>query len=208
MVDIVILRKIIMKGKIFRTRIRDLDVEYTVEFRKVKYVRWQIRYGRVKLIIPKGSRVNVEECFHRKENWIYRKLVQYEQDRKSYERKTRNLKLSNRSLDELKLMVSSFIDSYEMQLNVKVNRLQYRNMVHKWGSCSSLGNVTLSTSLRFLPKTLVAYIVYHELTHLIILAHNDEFFRIIRSKFPDYEEFDKQLSNYSYMIFKNLDSML
>lgn len=197
-----------MKIKTYKTKIKDLEIEYQVEYRKVKYNRWQIKHGQVKLILSKGSKVDVEEYFHTKSEWIYRKLVKHRENVKSYDEKTRDLKLENRTLTELKSLVNVYIEKYEKQLNVKVNRLQYRDMTRKWGSCSSLKNVTLATNLKFIPEKLVAYIVYHELTHLIVLAHNDEFYRIIKMEFPDYKDCDKELSNYSYMILKNSEVLM
>lgn len=197
-----------MKIKTYKTKIKDLEIEYQVEYRKVKYNRWQIKQGQVKLILSKGSKVDVEEYFHTKSEWIYRKLVKHRENVKSYDEKTRDLKLENRTLTELKSLVNVYIEKYEKQLNVKVNRLQYRDMTRKWGSCSSLKNVTLATNLKFISEKLVAYIVYHELTHLIVLAHNDEFYRIIKMEFPDYKNCDKELSNYSYMILKNSEVLM
>ena len=75
-------------------------------------------------------------------------------------------------------------------------------MTRKWGSCSSKANITLSKSLAYLPDKLVAYIVYHELAHLIVMAHNDEFFDIIKKEFPNYELCDKKLEQYNYLINK------
>ena len=95
------------------------------------------------------------------------------------------------------------IEYYEKFLNVKVNRVQFRDTVYKWGSCSSLRNVTFSKNLRYLPDRLVAYIVYHELVHIIVLAHNDKFYDIIRREFPDYEKCDGKLKEYHYLIEKD-----
>ena len=75
-------------------------------------------------------------------------------------------------------------------------------MTTKWGSCSSLGNVTLSKDLIYLPEDLIAYIIYHELAHLIILDHSDKFFNIIKKEFPDYKSYDSRLNEYWYLIKK------
>ncbi len=183
--------------------IKDREIEYSVYYRNVKYIRYELREGKLKVILPKRYNVNVDECVRRKEDWIYNKLLEYDNARNELKKQTENKNLINRTLDELRLIVDGYIDKYQSLLNVRVNRLQFRSMTKKWGSCSSLANVTLSKDLRFLPEELIAYIVYHELTHLIILAHNDEFFDIIKKEFPCYEEYDQQLKEYWYLIYNN-----
>ena len=75
--------------------------------------------------------------------------------------------------------------------------------VNKWGSCSSLRNITLSVDLRFLPDRLVSYIVFHEMVHIIVMAHNDKFYEIIKKEFEDYKKYDEELEQFSYLLRKN-----
>ena len=194
------LRKTIMKEKIFKAKIEDMEFEYTFEYRKVKYIRYQIRNGKVRIIIPKGARVDVQKCISMKKKWLYRNLVNYKRKMEEKERKTRNMSLEYRTLDNLRILVNHYVEKYENQLNVKVNRLQFRDTIHKWGSCSNKKNITLSKNLRFVPEYLVAYIVFHEMTHLIVLDHSDEFYKIIKTEFPNYERCDEKLSQYEYLI--------
>ena len=192
-----------MREKIFKAKIDDIEFEYTIEYRKVKYIRYQIRNGKVKIIIPKGARVDVEKCINMKRKWLYKNLLTYKKKMEENEKKTRNMNLEYRTLNNLRVLVNQYVEKYENQLNVKVNRLQFRDTIHKWGSCSSKKNITLSKNLRFVPEYLVAYIVFHEMTHLIVLSHNNEFYKIIKTEFPDYERCDEKLSQYDYMISKN-----
>lgn len=185
-----------------KIKIKDRQVEYTVEHRKVKYTRYEIKHGKLRVIIPKQSKTNVEEVIHEKDKWIYRKLVQHDKEIDELNRKTRDMHLEQRTLPELRQLVDNYIEEYEKLLNVKVNRLQYRDTVYKWGSCSIKRNITLSRNLRYLPDRLVAYIVYHELVHLIVLAHNNKFFEIIEKEFPNYEEHDEKLKQYQFLIDK------
>lgn len=191
-----------MREKIFKAKIDDIEFEYTVEYRKVKYIRYQIRNGKVRIIIPKGAKVDVEKCINMKKKWLYRNLVTYKKKMEENEKKTRNMNLEYRTLNNLRILVNQYVEKYESQLNVKVNRLQFRDTIHKWGSCSSKKNITLSKNLRFVPEYLVAYIVFHEMVHLIILSHNNEFYKIIKTEFPDHERCDEKLSQYEFLISK------
>ena len=191
-----------MREKIFKAKIEDIEFEYAVEYRKVKYIRYQIRNGKVRIIIPKGAKVDVEKCINMKKKWLYKNLATYKKKMEENEKKTRNMNLEYRTLNNLRILVNQYVEKYESQLNVKVNRLQFRDTIHKWGSCSSKKNITLSKNLRFVPEYLVAYIVFHEMVHLIILSHNNEFYKIIKTEFPDHERCDEKLSQYEFLISK------
>ncbi len=57
-----------------------------------------------------------------------------------------------------------------------------------WGSCSTRGNVNLSTRLLFAPDDVVDYVIVHELAHLIEMNHSDRFWKIVSDIMPDYRE--------------------
>ncbi|MBE6485251.1 MAG: M48 family metallopeptidase [Methanosphaera stadtmanae] len=188
------------KTQVHKIKIKDIELEYSVTYRKVKYIRYELRKGKLFLILPKSNKDNIEEVIHKKDNWIYGKIMEYNKEKEILSDKTKDLNLIQRSLPELKSLVNVYIEKYEKILNVKVNRLQFRDTVYKWGSCSTLRNVTLSKNLRFLPDRLVEYIVYHELTHIIVLAHDDKFFEIIKREFPNYILCDEKLNEYNFLI--------
>lgn len=180
--------------------IKDIEVEYSFKYSKVKYIRYELKQGKLIVVLPKNYKKPIEEVIHKKDKWIYNKIVKHNEKIKNLSEKTKNMSVVQRSLAELKQLVFEYIEEYETFLNVKVNRVQFRDTVYKWGSCSSLRNVTFSKNLSYLPDKLVAYIVYHELAHLIVLAHNDEFFNIIKKKFPNYERCDEKLNQYQFLI--------
>lgn len=57
-----------------------------------------------------------------------------------------------------------------------------------WGSCSTRGNVNLSTRLLFAPDDVIDYVIIHELSHLIEMNHSDRFWKIVRDIMPNYRE--------------------
>lgn len=189
-----------MRNKILKTTIRNMELEYSVDYRNVKYIRYEITGGKLKLILPERFNGDVEYYIHKKENWIYNKVTEFNQRHLELKKATEDKNIINRSLKDLKIISDNYVGKYQNLLNVKVNRLQFRTMTTKWGSCSSLSNITLSKDLRFLPEELIAYVIYHEMTHLIVLDHSDKFFNIIRKEFPDYESYDSRLSEYWFLI--------
>ncbi len=74
---------------------------------------------------------------------------------------------------------------------IKGIRLKY--LASKWGSCSSQGNINLSTRLLFAPPEVVDYVIIHELAHLIEMNHSDRFWKIVREAMPDYKKQERWL---------------
>ena len=64
------------------------------------------------------------------------------------------------------------------------------------GSCRNDGTITLNRCLQLVPEHLTAYIIYHELAHLIVRGHNQKFKAIIADQFPNYRQLDKELNLY------------
>ena len=70
-------------------------------------------------------------------------------------------------------------------------RLKYNRS--NWGSCSSRGNVNLSTRLLFAPEWVQDYVIVHELAHLVEMNHSPRFWKIVADILPDYKEAEKWL---------------
>ncbi len=64
-------------------------------------------------------------------------------------------------------------------------RLKYNHS--NWGSCSTKGNVNLSTRLLFAPERVIDYVIIHELAHLIEMNHSPRFWNIVAQAMPDYK---------------------
>jgi predicted metal-dependent hydrolase len=53
-------------------------------------------------------------------------------------------------------------------------------MKSQWGSCTpSSSTIRLSSRLAAFPNWVLDYVIVHELAHLVVLAHNDEFWKIV-----------------------------
>ena len=71
------------------------------------------------------------------------------------------------------------------QQPVQQVRLKYNRS--NWGSCSSKGNVNLSTRLLFAPDAVIDYVIIHELAHMIEMNHSPRFWKIVSDVMPDYK---------------------
>ncbi|MCB0662791.1 MAG: M48 family metallopeptidase [Saprospiraceae bacterium] len=78
-----------------------------------------------------------------------------------------------------------------VQKPIKKVSLKYNHS--NWGSCSTKGNINLSTRLLFAPDDVIEYVIKHELAHLIEANHSDRFWKVVEDMMPDYKEKEKWL---------------
>ena len=65
--------------------------------------------------------------------------------------------------------------------------LQQRYLQKRWGSCSPAGRITLNTDLIRADKSSIAYVILHELCHLIEPNHSRRFYRLLAHILPDWQ---------------------
>ncbi len=91
-----------------------------------------------------------------------------------------------------------------MQLKYCKRRTKTEKMKSKWGSCSSRKNLTFNTFLKYLPETLIKYIVLHEMAHLIERKHDHKFWEIVSKKYKNHQKRESDLFSYWFLIKLNL----
>lgn len=175
-----------------KLKIKDIEAEYFIEHRKVKYPRLEIKTDVLHVILPEGYNQG-RELIRKHESWIYTKLSLVRKSQMESKNKKLNLE---RTDDEFKGMIHRTVEEYSMKMKFTVNQIRFRRMKSRWGSCSSKGNLNFNLYLKYLPAHLVEYIVFHELTHLIELSHNKRFWGIISGEFRNYKELEDELFIY------------
>ncbi len=68
------------------------------------------------------------------------------------------------------------------------NRLFIRNQKTRWGSCSSLKNISLNWKLVKAPVFVSDYVIYHELVHTRIMNHGQRFWLAVQQVAPQFQE--------------------
>ena len=81
----------------------------------------------------------------------------------------------------------ALVDEWAVRLGVQPKRVQLRDMYRKWGSCSSIGNITLNTALCRVAPPLAEYVVLHELVHMRVFNHGKEFKAMMSAHMPDWK---------------------
>ena len=77
--------------------------------------------------------------------------------------------------------------------NQKINKIFFKHNKSNWGSCSSVGNINISTRLLFAPDEVLEYVCIHELAHLMERNHSKNFWTLIETALPDYKEKEQWL---------------
>jgi len=184
-----------------RIKIHDLDVEYETDYRNVKYPRLEFKTGRLLLVLPKNYREETK-LLEKHRDWIYKKGLMIKLAKKEAKKK----KIEARSEEELKDFIYALIREFSKDLGVELNKIYFRELRSKWGSCSVKKNLTFNTLLRYLPEDLIRYVVFHEVVHLKEKKHNERFWKYIREKFGDYQKKEKDLLVYWFLVQDILSS--
>jgi predicted metal-dependent hydrolase len=78
--------------------------------------------------------------------------------------------------------------------------VRIRAMKTRWGSCSPNGMLTLNPELVKTPSHCIDYVILHELCHLKILNHSQDFYRLLTKVCPDWSELKKRLNTFGSKI--------
>ncbi len=82
---------------------------------------------------------------------------------------------------------------------LELNKISLKYNLSNWGSCSSSGNINLSTRLLFAPGKVIDYVIIHELAHRLEMNHSSRFYEIVENAMPDYKEQEKWLKGNSHL---------
>lgn len=178
-----------------KTRIYDMDIDYTVDYRIVMYPRVEFKTGQLHLILPKNYQ-NENKIIDTHKDWIYKK---HEEILNSLN-KSKDKKLVTRKPQEFKELVHKIVEKNLKDLNLKVNKIYFKQMKSKWASCSSSKNLMVNSLLQHLPKSLIEYVVYHETLHLIERKHNPNFWKLMSKKYKDHQRKEKELFVYWFLV--------
>lgn len=72
------------------------------------------------------------------------------------------------------------------KMGVEVPLLRFKEMHTRWGSCSSVGAITLNWRLVHTPAEVIRYVIVHELAHRVHLNHSTKFWQLVEKHDPDF----------------------
>lgn len=84
--------------------------------------------------------------------------------------------------------VPPLIAKWEPIMGVKADKIAYRNMTSRWGSCQpSTGRICINVRLALYPPECLEYVVVHELCHLLERGHGPRFHALMDAFLPDWK---------------------
>lgn len=180
----------------FLTLFMIMPKNYQVIKRKVKYLRLEISEGKLRFIIPKNYYRSIKDLIEVKKLWLEKKMKIL----KEIKEMAKNINLKKQK-NLLKIIVQQ-IEKLSFVLKVKPKRISFRLMKRRWASCSASGEIIFNKLLKFLPKSLINYVVSHEMCHLLIKNHKKDFWLLVKKIEPDFLEKEKMLAVYKRKIDK------
>ena len=99
-----------------------------------------------------------------------------------------------------KARATKFIRTRVRELATKHNftyrRITVRHTTSQWGSCSSVGDLSFTYKLFFLPPDLSDYVIIHELAHTKHAHHGRRFWQEVSHALPTYKKAENALNAY------------
>jgi predicted metal-dependent hydrolase len=81
----------------------------------------------------------------------------------------------------------------EQQIAALINRVgasprsvQVRDLGYRWGSCGYKGDLYFHWRVAMLPRSMIEYVVVHEMVHLIEPHHNNAFWELVERIVPNF----------------------
>jgi len=74
------------------------------------------------------------------------------------------------------------------QIGVKYNSINILDIKYRLGSCTPKDNIHFNWRLIKAPIIVIEYIIVHELTHLLVSNHTQEFWYRVSAQLPNYDK--------------------
>jgi predicted metal-dependent hydrolase len=159
--------------------------------RKVKYLRLEVDLESIKIIAPVGLEINEKEILEKHRRWIEKRIERLNEIKRIAE----GLEIYKQ--ENIYNLVEVFVDEISKILSVKPEKILFRKMKKRWGSCNYRKKILIfNKNLEYLPEELIKHIVIHEMCHLIVRNHNKEFWTLVSKLDPDFKEKRKMLAGY------------
>jgi predicted metal-dependent hydrolase len=76
---------------------------------------------------------------------------------------------------------------------VRIEQIKLKYTKNRWGSCSSKGNINLSSRLLLAPLPVLDYVIIHELAHRKEMNHSSKFWKLVQEADPDFKSKEEWL---------------
>lgn len=166
--------------------------EYNVEVRRSKRKSAAIKITadmQIVVFVPLYVSDNeIERLVISKSKWIDEHMLKVQStiDERSKLEKIRFEQVKELA-DQAVEYIPKRVKYYAEKENFVYNKITIKNLVSRWGSCSTKGNLNFNCLLMLTPDYVIDYIVVHELCHLREMNHSEKFWAEVEKIMPDYQ---------------------
>lgn len=166
--------------------------EYNVEVRRSKRKSAAIKITadmQIVVFVPLYVSDNeIERMVISKSKWIDEHMLKVQS---TIDERSKLEKITSEQIKELADQAVEYIPKrvkyYAEKENFVYNKITIKNLVSRWGSCSTKGNLNFNCLLMLTPDYVIDYIVVHELCHLREMNHSEKFWAEVEKIMPDYQ---------------------
>ncbi|WP_370739946.1 M48 family metallopeptidase [Ruminococcus sp.] len=166
--------------------------EYNVEVRRSKRKSAAIKITadmQIVVFVPLYVSDNeIERMVISKSKWIDEHMLKVQS---TIDERSKLEKITSEQVKELADQAVEYIPKrvkyYAEKENFVYNKITIKNLVSRWGSCSTKGNLNFNCLLMLTPDYVIDYIVVHELCHLREMNHSEKFWAEVEKIMPDYQ---------------------
>lgn len=138
----------------------------------------QVDNGGVVFRVPaKKTSSEIKKTIESKKQWIYKKQLEFA--KRPHDVKARKY---------TKSFVQRRIRYFSGKLQVTPQKIVFKKLRGRWGSTTKDNTINLSVDLLKAPKSVIDYVVLHELCHIRIKEHSHQFWNLVHRFMPDYEQ--------------------
>lgn len=166
--------------------------EYNVEVRRTKRKSAAIKItADMQIVVFVSLYVSdneIERMVISKSKWIDEHMLKVQS---TIDERSKLEKITFEQVKELADQAVEYIPKrvkyYAEKENFVYNKITIKNLVSRWGSCSTKGNLNFNCLLMLTPDYVMDYIVVHELCHLREMNHSEKFWAEVEKIIPDYQ---------------------
>ena len=111
-------------------------------------------------------------------------------------------RLSEWLMIEAKEKLTPKVIAFARKIGVEYNKILISDIKLRWGSCTPKNNININYRIIKAPSFVSNYIIVHELTHLLVPNHTKDFWQIVKTSYPKYEEAKKWLFEKGDLLFR------
>lgn len=166
--------------------------EYNVEVRRSKRKSAAIKITadmQIVVFVPLYVSDNeIERMVISKSKWIDEHMLKVQS---TIDERGKLEKITFEQIKELANQAVEYIPKrvkyYAEKENFVYNKITIKNLLSRWGSCSTKGNLNFNCLLMLTPDYVIDYVVVHELCHLREMNHSEKFWAEVEKIMPDYQ---------------------